>query len=197
METINEFLHELDAVVRTLDETQVVPKVMQLLSELGAADPEIPQNIKGLREDRYARYCLALPDDKAFSVILMAWAPNQGGNIHDHGNLWCVECVLDGKLAITQYNPEEVDEAGRVNFKELETIIAGKGETGHLIPPLEYHKVKNASSTEPAYSIHVYGGEMKQCTQFIQDADGYYQREYMYYQIDNGILSPTTKEMQQ
>lgn len=184
MPNLSDFIAELDTLVRSLPETQVVAEVERRLAVLAAAEVEIPEGRGELRAERYARYCLALPEDRAYSVVLMAWAPGQGGPIHDHDRLWCVECVLRGQVEITRYDPKEVDERGRVLFAEHETIVAGKGETGHLIPPLEFHRMQNASSDAPAYTLHVYGGEMKTCTTFVPETDGFCRREIIRYQTD-------------
>ncbi|MCB0351881.1 MAG: cysteine dioxygenase family protein [Bdellovibrionales bacterium] len=184
MKTLDDFLKELDGLVRSSPSNEVVPAVERLLSQLGSCEVEIPGEKERTRDDRYARYCLALPEDRAYSVILMAWAPGQGGPIHDHDRLWCVECVLRGEMKITRYDPKEVDDAGRVMFAEHETIVAGKGETGHLIPPLEYHRMQNASADIPAYTLHVYGGEMKTCTTFVPERDGFCRRECVRYHSD-------------
>ena len=184
MESVDQFLDVLDGMLRTTAPEHRVREVETLLAQVGASDFEVPDEYLQVRSDRYARYCLALPEDKSYSVILMAWAPAQSGPIHDHDHLWCVECVLRGSLKITRYEPKEKDSRGRVRFKEHETIIAGKGETGHLIPPLEYHRLQNASESEPAYTLHVYGGEMKSCTAFIPEGDGFCRRQYVQYSTD-------------
>ena len=36
-------------------------------------------------------------------------APGQGTPIHDHGGLWCVECVLQGRIEVRAYRPTDAE----------------------------------------------------------------------------------------
>ena len=45
------------------------------------------------------------------------------------------------------------------------------GEAGALIPPFDYHVIENPFS-EPAATVHVYGGEMECCEVFLPEEDG-------------------------
>ena len=78
-----------------------------------------------------------------YSVVAMTWGPGQGTPIHDHCGLWCVEGVWDGQLEITQYELLERD-GERFRFRAAGGMQAGPGSAGSLIPPHEYHTIRNA-----------------------------------------------------
>lgn len=43
----------------------------------------------------YSRWELFTHPEGLFSAIVMVWGPGQGTALHDHGGLWCVECVYE------------------------------------------------------------------------------------------------------
>ena len=96
--------------------------------------------------------------------------PGQGTPLHDHCGLWCVEGVWEGELEITQYELLEHD-GERFRFRAAGGMRAGPGSAGSLIPPHEYHTIRNASPDRIAISLHVYKGPMEQCCMF-RPADG-------------------------
>jgi predicted metal-dependent enzyme (double-stranded beta helix superfamily) len=95
----------------------------------------------------------------------MTWAPSQGTPIHDHCGLWCVEGVWQGQLEITRYELEEED-GERARFTRYETLQAGAGSAGSLLPPHEYHTIRNPSADRIAISLHVYQKAMGTCATF-------------------------------
>ena len=73
--------------------------------------------------------------------------------------MWCVEGVWNGALEIVQY--ELLDqEAERYHFRPVGSIQAGPGSAGSLIPPHEYHTIRNPSEDAVAVSLHIYSGRM-------------------------------------
>jgi 3-mercaptopropionate dioxygenase len=113
----------------------------------------------------YARRELYHSDEHGYSVIAMTWGPGQGTPIHDHSGMWCVEGVWHGALEITQYELLESD-GDRFRFQPVGTMQAGAGSAGSLIPPHEYHTIRNPSRDGLAVSLHVYKGEMRCCSVF-------------------------------
>jgi hypothetical protein len=63
-----------------------------------------------------------------------------------------------------------------VQFHAADEVLAGVGEAGALIPPHEYHWIRNPDA-EPAVTIHVYGGEMNHARVFLPLDGGGYRRE--------------------
>ena len=126
-------------------------------------------------EGHYARRELYACAERGTTVVAMTWAPGQGTPIHDHCGLWCVEGVWQGHLQITRYELEE--EAGdHCRFSEHETLMAGTGTAGSLLPPHEYHTIRNPNEQQIAISLHVYQKAMGQCATYEPLGGGWYQR---------------------
>ena len=126
-------------------------------------------------EGHYARRELYACAERGTTIVAMTWAPGQGTPIHDHCGLWCVEGVWQGRLQITRYELEE-DAGERCRFSEHETFMAGTGTAGSLLPPHEYHTIRNPNEHEIAISLHVYQKTMGQCSTFEPEGDGWYRR---------------------
>ena len=47
----------------------------------------------------YGRRLLHRDPRGRYTVVVMTWGPGQGTPIHDHANLWCVECVYRGNVS--------------------------------------------------------------------------------------------------
>jgi predicted metal-dependent enzyme (double-stranded beta helix superfamily) len=105
----------------------------------------------------------------------MTWGPGQKTALHDHAGIWCVECVVDGEMAVTQY--DLVSEAdGFFRFSQQNAVTAARGSAGCLIPPFEYHTLANADPERESITMHVYGGEMDHCHVFEPTGDGSYRK---------------------
>jgi len=126
-------------------------------------------------EGHYARRELYACPERGTSVVAMTWAPGQGTPIHDHCGLWCVEGVWQGQLEITRYELEEED-GERARFTQYETLMAGAGSAGSLLPPHEYHTIRNPSPDRIAISLHVYQKEMGTCATFTPIEGDWYLR---------------------
>ncbi len=126
--------------------------------------------------DHYARRELYRSDEHGYTVIAMTWGPGQGTPIHDHAGMWCVEGVWRGDLEITPYElTEHHDE--RFRFESRGVMNVGPGSAGSLIPPHEYHTIRNPSSDDIAVTVHIYRGPMTQCSVFQPDSDNWYTRD--------------------
>ena len=125
----------------------------------------LPTDVYEPNADHYARREIYKSPDLGYTVVAMTWGPGQGTPVHDHSGLWCVEGVIAGSLEITQYELLERD-GENFHFEQRGTLDAGPGSAGSLIPPHEYHAIRNASDNDVAVSLHVYGGEMSCCSMF-------------------------------
>jgi predicted metal-dependent enzyme (double-stranded beta helix superfamily) len=174
---LDDLIDCLDHAVRRADPEQITHEVKDTLERLlTSGSLELPPALVEPRPDRYARRLLHKSDELGYSVLVMTWGPGQGTPLHDHAGMWCVEGVLCGDIDVTQYELLE-QQADRYRFRQQGTVAAGVGNAGALIPPFEYHTIKNASATEKAVTVHVYAGEMTSCTIFVPGADGWYDRE--------------------
>jgi predicted metal-dependent enzyme (double-stranded beta helix superfamily) len=172
----DELIATIDEAVALGEPREITGRLSRSLSRLIAERRvELPSAVFEADETHYARRLLHLSDRHGYSVIAMTWAPGQGTLIHDHAGLWCVEGVWRGALEVTPYDLVEcVGEEAR--FRPQRTIHAGCGTTGSLIPPFEYHTIRNADPSAIAVSVHVYSQAMNRCTVFEPSHDGWHRR---------------------
>ena len=127
-------------------------------------------------EGHYARRELHSCPKTGISVVAMTWAPGQGTPIHDHCGLWCVEGVWQGHLEIVRYELEEVN-GDLHRFSMHETLKAGTGTAGSLLPPHEYHTIRNPNEKQIAISLHIYQAAMNDCATFEPQGNDWYLRK--------------------
>lgn len=175
----------LQAAVRASDVQRITLGVKQTLEELVRQDAlRLPAPFLRSRPDCYARRLLHRDDRVGYTVVVMTWGPGQQTRLHDHAGLWCVECVIEGELDVTQYDVAARDR-DRYRFVERTSTRAGVGDAGCLIPPSEYHVMRNPLDDRDAVTLHVYGGEMNQCNLYLPVSDGWWERQSKTLQYDN------------
>jgi predicted metal-dependent enzyme (double-stranded beta helix superfamily) len=159
----------IDAAIAAGDQHAVTSAVRNALCRLiKDHDVQLPACVHEPITDHYARRELYRSPTHGYSVVAMTWGPGQGTPLHDHSGLWCVEGVWDGELEIVQYDLLE-NEGGRFRFRAAGGIHAGPGSAGSLIPPHEYHTIRNASEDAIAISLHIYKAEMACCAKFVPE----------------------------
>lgn len=166
----------IDTAVAQAGDAEIADALRRAMCQL-IRDPDVrlPACVLEPATDHYARRELYRSDAHGYSVIAMTWGPGQGTPIHDHAGMWCVEGVWHGQLEITQYEFIGEQPEGCA-FRPAGTINAGFGSAGSLIPPYEYHTIRNPSSDTVAVSLHVYKGEMRSCCVFQPLSDHLYRR---------------------
>lgn len=125
----------------------------------------LPSCVFEANPEHYARRELYRSEEHGYCVVAMTWGPGQGTPIHDHDGMWCVEGVWNGALEIVQYDLVEHD-GDRFCFQPIGSIQAGAGSAGSLIPPHEYHSIRNPSDSAVTVSLHIYSGRMMRCAVF-------------------------------
>jgi len=174
---VEELIQSLDAAVAACDDPTRCRQVMETLTRAFSCGEDIlPAEFLETSPEGYARRLLHRHPGGAYSVVVMVWGPGQGTPLHDHAGTWCVECVSHGSIRVMNYRREaNLDsEAGILDFTEQESVQAGVGEAGKLIPPFEYHIIENPNE-EVAVTVHVYGGEILRCNTFEKAEEGGYQ----------------------
>jgi predicted metal-dependent enzyme (double-stranded beta helix superfamily) len=143
---------------------------------LGSRALNLPAEMMQPLPDHYARRLLHRDPQGRYSAIVMTWGPGQGTAVHDHGGLWCVEGVVDGEIAVTQYLvAHEPDGFYRVT--PIGSLLAGTGSAGCLIPPTDHHVLANARPSKASVTLHVYGGDLDDCKVFLPATpDGRYEQ---------------------
>ena len=144
---------------------------------------KLPDCVFERAADHYARRELYRSEDRGYCVIAMTWGPGQGTPIHDHSGMWCVEGVWHGELEITPYELVQHD-AERYRFESRGTMNVGPGSAGSLIPPHEYHTIRNPSADDIAVTLHVYRGPMTQCSVFCPLQGDWYSRDQRQLSLD-------------
>lgn len=135
----------------------------------------LPECVHRPIDDHYARRELYRSPTHGYSVVAMTWGPGQGTPIHDHAGCWCVEGVWAGELEIAQYELLERD-GDRFRFRSAGGMQAGPGSAGSLIPPHEYHTIRNADPRAIAISLHVYEAPLLACSRFEPQSGEWYLR---------------------
>ncbi|MEO8635752.1 MAG: cysteine dioxygenase family protein [Gemmatimonadales bacterium] len=176
-QTIDELLRRLDGAVGVSDEESRCQEVKRVLSEaVGSGEIRLDSRWLAPAEGSYARRLLHRDPAGRYSVLVMVWDLGQRTALHDHGGNWCVECVYSGQIEVTSYSIcGGRAEQGIVHFKEEEVVRAGVGQAGALIPPFEYHILRQ-SGEAPAVTLHVYGGELTRCHIYEPVEDGWRRR---------------------
>ena len=147
-------------------------------------DFSLPESYTKCCDSSYARRLLHHDRELNYTVVVMTWGPGQGTGLHDHAGMWCVECVVEGELEVTQYDLQE-EHDGQCRFACSQRTRTGIGDAGCLIPPYEYHVLSNAHTDRVAVTLHVYGGEMDHCNVYEPGKDGWWTRRARSLGYDN------------
>ena len=124
----------------------------------------------------YARRLLHRCPDTGCTAIVMCWGPGQETSLHDHAGLWCVECVLEGEIEVQSYRCTTQTDS-RFQFTQQLAVRCGVGQAGSLIPPFEYHVLRNPQPDRVTLTLHVYENEMEHCNIFKPTGNGWYRPE--------------------
>jgi predicted metal-dependent enzyme (double-stranded beta helix superfamily) len=172
---LTELIARLDRSVGAGSPEAITSAVKADLEEmLGSRKLTLPGAFTTPRPDAYARRLLHRDPKGRYSAIVMTWGPGQGTAVHDHGGLWCVEGVVDGEIAVTQYLVQQEPD-GYYRVTPIGSLLAGTGSAGCLIPPTDHHVLANARPTHASVTLHVYGGDLDDCKVFLPaTADGRY-----------------------
>lgn len=185
---LQDLIQELDQATATNRSTEeVVKAVEQALCQAIGSGFQLPGSCCQTMPENYARHLVHVGPGQRYSVVAMVWGLGQGTPLHDHAHTWCVECVLEGKIKVTNYRHQGKTAAGNYIFEQAREIIAGQGEAGHLIPPLEYHTIHNAQSDSHSITLHVYGGLYTECSIFVPQQDGSFQEQTKQMTFDSSL----------
>lgn len=167
-------IERLDGAARAGASEAICSSVKSSLTDLIArGELLLPDRFHVPRAGGYARRLLHRNPELNYSAVVMTWAPGHATPLHDHRGMWCVEGVVSGEVVVHRYDLRERDGA-RCRFEEVETIRAGCGSCGSLIPPYEYHVLGNALADRPTVTLHVYGGDMDTCNIYEPGSDGWF-----------------------
>jgi 3-mercaptopropionate dioxygenase len=167
-----ELIARLDRSVEAGSPEAITAAVKADLEDLlGRGALQLPARFTVPLPDQYARRLLHRDPSGRYTAIVMTWGPGQATAVHDHGGLWCVEGVVAGEIAVTQYDVVP-DGDGYFRVSPVGRLTAGAGSAGCLIPPTDHHVLANARPSEASVTLHVYGGDLDDCKVFVPTADG-------------------------
>lgn len=173
---IRGLVERLDAAVDLAEPGRITDRIKADLEEITrGSGVSLPEGFERAGADCYARRLLYQAPDAGYTVVVMAWGPGQRTQLHDHGGMWCVECVLQGEIDVTQYDLVERED-DRFRFSPQPSVRATVGNAGCLIPPFDYHVLQNPLSDRTSISLHVYAGEMSSCNLFEPGRRGWWTR---------------------
>ncbi len=183
----DKLVQALDTAVERGDQHAITAALRNTLcAMIRDRDVRLPDCVHEPIVDHYARRELYRSDRHGYSVVAMTWGPGQGTPVHDHSGLWCVEGVWDGELEITQYELLERD-GERFRFRAAGGMQAGPGSAGSLIPPHEYHTIRNASPDVVAVSLHIYKAPIDCCSMFVPQDEEWFVRKSNLLTTDEAI----------
>ena len=173
---LQELVDRLNRAVDAGSVEAITARVKAELEDLlGRSALVLDDRFRQPRPDHYARRLLYQDPSNRYTAVVMTWGPGQGTPVHDHGGLWCVEGVVEGRMSVTQYDVEPERDGFRVTATGA-PIVAGVGSAGRLIPPTDYHVLANAQPDQTSVTLHVYGGSLDGCRIFMPTPNGLYEQ---------------------
>jgi len=179
-----ELIQRLDAVVDG-DCAQAITDCVrdELCALMDEHKLDLPDSVYDCPGDRYGRRLIHKDETRGYTVMVMTWGPGLGTPVHDHSGMWCVEAVWNGQIEVVQYELTQRD-GEKHKLEPRTTMRAGIGSAGSLIPPHEFHTIRNPSATETAVTIHIYAGEMNYCSVFSPVDGDWYLKESRALKLD-------------
>ncbi len=174
---VQELIAKLDVAVTADSEAGRAGAVKRVLADtIKGGGFELAARFFVPRPDAYARRLLHRDTTRGYTAVVMTWGPGQGTMLHDHAGIWCVEGTIAGEMDVLQYEISGRDEGGRYRFAPRGRVRALPGASGALIPPFEYHILRNGLDDGVSVTLHVYGGEMDHCHVFVPEEDAWFRR---------------------
>lgn len=121
---------------------------------------------------RYRRQLIAAAPDGGFTMLLIAWPPGYVTPLHDHAGLWGIELVLDGALQVDEFYSD--GDPAEPALQAQRSLLLGCGDAAVFTDPAYVHRCRNLSATQPALSLHVYGGVLQEYQSFTEISDDLY-----------------------
>jgi predicted metal-dependent enzyme (double-stranded beta helix superfamily) len=154
------FTQDLDDIVarQGADPTEltrsVQPRLSQLLADTSWLDPRCAAS----RGHRSVQYLLHRHPADAYTIVSVVFPVGYSTPVHDH-TTWGLVGVWRGEEQEERFvRVDDRSSPERAQLKPVGTVINRPIAVSRLVPPNEeIHRIQNLGS-QPACSIHVYGG---------------------------------------
>ncbi len=162
---LSRFINDMDFFVEKYPEDQKalveagVSSLRKLMSNPDFLDPGFVHAVthEGLEGRVYKS------EEHGYYIQFFAWPPGCKSPVHNH-NTWGLMGIMHNCLHVTEYDLELEGDSFKV--KNSESFDAHAGAIAYLTSPdNEIHCVRN-NSDEMSYSLHIYGAEMTETSQF-------------------------------
>ncbi len=166
---LSAFVSELDRLIEAA-QPDLLYRAAAALKKYLLADPSwLPKSYRRPHPQHYQQYLLYRDPLTRFSIVSFVWGPSQRSPIHDH-QVWGMVGVLEGAEMSQEYAaPQDPSDPPKPLGVEKKLV---PGDVEILSPALgDIHKVTNASDTEVAVSIHVYGADIGTVSRWLYPAD--------------------------
>lgn len=156
MEQFNQFIDNIDEIVKKYEkDSDILSHIKPLLEEL-LQTPDFPKEAFYPRKDRFANNLIYLSSDKTFSIIGAVWLPHQSTPIHDHLT-WALVGLYEGEEHETVYRRID-DNSTKAVLEQVSNNINNKGHIS-MLGKEGIHCIENVSD-KPSSSIHIYGNDL-------------------------------------
>lgn len=163
------FVSELD---RLLDAGQAdfLYRAAAAMKKLLRADGSwLPPPYRRPHPMHYRQYLLYRDALSRFSIVSFVWGPGQRSPIHDH-QVWGLVGTLEGVELSQAYAAPQNPADPPVAQGEERRLEPGNVEV--ISPALgDIHRVRNASDSEAAVSIHAYGADIGTISRWLYPPD--------------------------
>lgn len=144
----------------------VVDALVSGLANVVANPGEIPTALLTVHQAGYVRRELYRSDRFGYQIIAITWNPGQGSPVHDHADTWGIEAVLRGRLRVQDYVLGARHRALTELYPAQQHMLV-EGTVLGLLPPHDLHACSNASDTDVALSLHIYGKDLQQVKRYV------------------------------
>lgn len=142
------------------------------------------------------KYTRNLIDDGKgkFNLILMAWSPGQGTNIHDHSSSSCVMRTLKGSITEIRYHVpvfggnDDHDADAKTELGLGQEFQWTPGDVSYIDDGIGLHEMKNVTDVRAA-TLHVYWPPYNYCHRYCR-LDGRKMKNVVTFHSMYGMLTP-------
>jgi predicted metal-dependent enzyme (double-stranded beta helix superfamily) len=135
---------------------------------------------------QFRRHLIATGAEDRYTALLIAWPPGHRTPLHNHNGLWGIELVIDGALAIEEFQKSNIEHDPTLQHQR--TLILGIGDAMAFSGTQYIHSCRNLSAQRMALSLHVYGGVLDEYSTFQTSSLGRFTETRQHATIDAALI---------